>query len=122
MKPTPLDRLARGSRVLLIRLRSLGDCVLTTPAIHLLKSFRPDLEIGVVVEERFRYGEPPGIHVAFLRVYRLSEPWRIADEPRYGGCRSWVALPVPPEGIAMEAVLDDAAHAARAAEIRRVLG
>lgn len=48
-----LDRLTAGSRVAVIRLRSLGDCVLSTPAIHLLKQFRPDLEIGVVVEERF---------------------------------------------------------------------
>lgn len=36
-----------------IRIRSLGDCVLTTPALSLLKRFRPDLTIGVVVEERF---------------------------------------------------------------------
>jgi ADP-heptose:LPS heptosyltransferase len=31
----------------------LGDCVLTTPAIHILKSSRPDLQISLVVEERF---------------------------------------------------------------------
>ncbi len=37
----------------MIRLRSLGDCVLSTAALHLLKSARPDLEIAVVVEERF---------------------------------------------------------------------
>lgn len=54
MSPKPLDRLEHGARVLLIRLRSLGDCVLTTPAIHLLKSHRPDLEIGIMVENRFR--------------------------------------------------------------------
>jgi len=36
-----------------IRLRSLGDCVLTTPAIHILKIARPDLEIAVMVEGRF---------------------------------------------------------------------
>ena len=36
-----------------LRLRSLGDCVLTTPAIALLKQARPDLELAVVVEERF---------------------------------------------------------------------
>jgi ADP-heptose:LPS heptosyltransferase len=34
-------------------LRSLGDCVLTTPAIHLLKQSRPDLRIAVIVEDRF---------------------------------------------------------------------
>lgn len=38
---------------MIVRLRSLGDCVLTTPAIHLLKQARPDLEIGVMVESRF---------------------------------------------------------------------
>ena len=48
-----LDRLSPGSRVAIIRLRSLGDCVLCTPAIHLLHSARPDLEIAVVAEERF---------------------------------------------------------------------
>ena len=48
-----LNRLGLNSRVAVIRLRSLGDCVLSTPAIHLLKTFRPDLKIGVVVEERF---------------------------------------------------------------------
>ena len=48
-----LDRLAPGSRVAVIRLRSLGDCVLTTPALRLLKRARPDLQIAVVVEERF---------------------------------------------------------------------
>jgi ADP-heptose:LPS heptosyltransferase len=42
-----------GSRVAIIRLRSLGDCVLSTPAIHLLKQARPDLRIGVVAEDRF---------------------------------------------------------------------
>ena len=39
--------------MLIVRLRSLGDCVLTTPAIHILKSTRPDLEIAVMVEGRF---------------------------------------------------------------------
>jgi ADP-heptose:LPS heptosyltransferase len=48
-----LDRLGPGSRVAVIRLRSLGDCVLSTPAVHLLKQTRPDLRIAVVVEDRF---------------------------------------------------------------------
>src|SRR5450432_2320422 len=48
-----LDQLPFGSRVAIIRLRSLGDSVLATPAIHLLKLARPDLEIAVVSEERF---------------------------------------------------------------------
>jgi heptosyltransferase III len=46
--------LPTGSRAAVIRLRSLGDCVLTTPALHLLKQHRPDLRLAVVVEDRFR--------------------------------------------------------------------
>lgn len=42
-----------GSRVAVVRLRSLGDCVLTTPALEILRRARPDVHIGVVVEERF---------------------------------------------------------------------
>lgn len=38
----------------IVRLRSLGDCVLTTPAIRILKAARPDLVLAVVVEDRFR--------------------------------------------------------------------
>jgi ADP-heptose:LPS heptosyltransferase len=49
-----LDQLPGGGRVAVVRLRSLGDCVLTTPAIELLKRSRPDLRLAVVVEERFR--------------------------------------------------------------------
>lgn len=48
-----LDRLPSGARVAIIRLRSLGDCVLTTPALALLKQSRPDLQVAVVVEDRF---------------------------------------------------------------------
>ena len=52
--PRILEDLPLGSRVLLIRLRSLGDCVLTTPAIALLSEHRPDLNLAVAVEDRFR--------------------------------------------------------------------
>ena len=51
--PSLLESLPRGARVTVIRLRSLGDCVLTTPALALLKAHRPDLRIQVVVEPRF---------------------------------------------------------------------
>lgn len=48
-----VERLPECARVAVVRLRSLGDCVLTTPALALLKQTRPDLEIAVVVEDRF---------------------------------------------------------------------
>ncbi|MBZ5575887.1 MAG: glycosyltransferase family 9 protein [Acidobacteriia bacterium] len=49
-----LEALPRGGRVAVIRLRSLGDCVLTTPALTILRRFRPDLYLSVVVERRWR--------------------------------------------------------------------
>jgi ADP-heptose:LPS heptosyltransferase len=49
-----LDQLPLSARVAVLRLRSLGDCVLTTPALEILKRARPDLRIAVVVEDRFR--------------------------------------------------------------------
>jgi ADP-heptose:LPS heptosyltransferase len=48
-----LSRLGSRARIAVIRLRSLGDCVLTTPALGLLKAYRPDLRIRMVVEPRF---------------------------------------------------------------------
>lgn len=49
-----LECLPQNGRVVVVRLRSLGDCVLTTPALELLKRARPDLNVAVVVEDRFR--------------------------------------------------------------------
>ena len=49
-----LPDLPVGARILIIRLRSLGDIVLLTPTLRLLKEWRPDLRISVMVESRFR--------------------------------------------------------------------
>ena len=49
-----LEQLPRGGRVGVVRLRSLGDCVLTTPALELLKRSQPHLRVAVMVEARFR--------------------------------------------------------------------
>jgi heptosyltransferase-3 len=55
MNPSSLlPDLPSGAQIVLIRLRSIGDVILLTPAIHMLKEWRPDLEISVVVESRFR--------------------------------------------------------------------
>ncbi len=49
-----LPSLPSGARILLIRLRSIGDIILLTPALRLLKEWRRDFRISVVVESRFR--------------------------------------------------------------------
>jgi heptosyltransferase III len=49
-----LPALPPRARILLIRLRSLGDIVLLTPSLRLLKEWREDLRISVLIEPRFR--------------------------------------------------------------------
>jgi heptosyltransferase-3 len=77
MRPV-LETLSRGSRVLFVRLRSLGDCVLTTPALTLVHAWRPDLEVGVVVEDRFAgvYEDHPAV-----RAVLAPRAWAVR---RYG--------------------------------------
>jgi ADP-heptose:LPS heptosyltransferase len=73
-----LEGLAPGSRVAVIRLRSLGDCVLTTPALDILKRSRPDLRLAVVVEDRFRavFEGNPDIETLLRPVWRQLRAWR----------------------------------------------
>src|SRR5690242_4232586 len=49
-----LERLPRNGRIAVIRIRSMGDCILTTPAIAIFKQARADVSIAVVAEDRFR--------------------------------------------------------------------
>lgn len=72
-----LHTLPLSSRVLIVRLRSLGDCVLTTPAIHLLKVARPDLRLAVMVEERF------------AAIFSGNPEIETILAPRAGGAMSW---------------------------------
>jgi hypothetical protein len=74
-----------------------------------------------VVRERFDYDEAPGVHVAFVRAYRLAEPWTFPDAQRYGGCRSWVNLPPIPDGLSLEPVISEAQHAKLAAELQNAV-
>lgn len=48
-----LSRLPRNSKVAVVCLHALGECVLTTPALTLLKRYRPDLRVAVVAERAF---------------------------------------------------------------------
>lgn len=48
-----VSELPEGANVIVLRLRSLGDIVLTTPALSLLKQARPDLRITVVLAAPF---------------------------------------------------------------------
>ncbi|MFL6528806.1 MAG: DUF1802 family protein [Chthoniobacterales bacterium] len=46
-----------------------------------------------VVRERFGFGPTAGVHVAWVSVTTLDEPWILPELPAYRGCKSWVELP-----------------------------
>ncbi len=57
-----------------------------------------------VVRERFEYEKTPGVHAAFVKVFRLDPVWRFPDRKAYGGCRSWVDLPEPPRDLQLRPI------------------
>ena len=80
----------------------------TAEALEPLHILKPD-----VVRERFAYDEAPGLHVAFVRVFRIEPAWTFPSAKSYGGCRSWVKLPEPPSGVRFEPVLSEQEHERR---------
>jgi hypothetical protein len=46
-----------------------------------------------VVRERFGYGKEAGLHVAWVKVSPLDQPWVLPELPQYSGCKSWIELP-----------------------------
>jgi len=73
------------------------------------------------IEKRYRQDDEPGVSLAFVRTFRLSQPLVFPDSPKYGGCRSWIELPDPPAETSLVPVLDEATHNARAAQLHAVL-
>lgn len=46
------------------------------------------------IRERFDWGDEPGISYAVIRASKLLEPWKFENRRGFGGCRSWVDLPL----------------------------
>lgn len=118
---TPLPHAAAdGHHEITLRVRVEWDeDVADLEAAHRLAPYhlwRPEL-----VEERFRYKDDPRLSVAFVRVERLTEPFRFPDSPKYGGCRSWVNLPDLPADAHSIPVLDEQTHRVREQAIREAL-
>ena len=84
-----------------------------------------------VVRERFAWGDEPGLSVALVRIRRLASPWQLADAGRkaFGGCRSWLKLPLNEWSAdhaqqieSAEPVISDDEFEQRSAAIRRAIG
>jgi len=86
-----LEQLPHGAAVAVIRLRSLGDCVLTTPGLTLLRRARPDLKIGVSVEERFTavFENHPAVDGTLAPTWQAVRAWHpLLCVNLHGGTRS----------------------------------
>lgn len=75
--------------------------------VHSLDSFH--LLKEEILKERFEYGESLGLHLLFVRVYRLSQPVVIPWLSSYDGCKSWVDLESAPDFEKSTPVIPDAA-------------
>lgn len=76
-----LPSLPQGGRILVIRLRSLGDALLATPAFRALKQWRPDLRLSVLLYTRFApilAGNPDLEEVITLDSEGRAAPFAIA--------------------------------------------
>lgn len=61
-------------RILLIRLRSLGDSILTLPLVEALHSWRPELELDILIESPYApvFADHPAIHdVLILKARKI---------------------------------------------------
>jgi hypothetical protein len=74
-----------------------------------------------VLEQRFAYDDPKGLHLAMIRVFRVAPVWSLPFEKSYRGCRSWIQLPEPPAELAFTPVISDSEHAARVQRVTAVV-
>ena len=75
-----------------------------------------------VLEQRFAYDDPKGLHLATIRVFRVTPVWSLPFQKSFGGYRSWVELPEAPAKLRFTPVIDDSEHAARVQRVLAVVG
>ncbi len=76
-----------------------------------------------IVRERFAYDDETCLNVALVRVWRLASTWSFPYAKSYGGCRSWITLPEPPDSWreTMTPALSEERFTSLAAQVRQLL-
>jgi hypothetical protein len=75
-----------------------------------------------VLEERFAYDDPKGLHLAMIRVFGVTPVWSLPFQKSFGGCRSWVELPEAPAELRFTPAISEVEHAARLQRVRAAVG
>jgi len=75
-----------------------------------------------LVDKRLHWKPQQPLYALLLRVYRLESGIELADQLLYGGCKSWLEVPLPPmERDGAIAALDDATYAQQVAAISSLI-
>lgn len=74
-----------------------------------------------ILRERFDYTGDAELSLAVLRVYRLPAPMTFPDARGYGGCRSWVEVPVEETIAECQPVISNEVHQERVKAITQAL-
>jgi len=89
-----LERLPERGRIAVVRIRSMGDCILTTPALSILKRSMPGAAIAVVVEDRFRavFEGNPDVSEIIGPNWSAVRKWRpdLCLNLHGGGSSAWI--------------------------------
>jgi heptosyltransferase III len=89
-----LERLPERGRIAVVRIRSMGDCILTTPALSILKQAVPDAAIAIVVENRFRalFEGNPDVNEVLSPEWKTVRKWRadLCLNLHGGGSSAWI--------------------------------
>lgn len=74
-----IQQLPVSARVLVIRLRSMGDTILITPALRLLHQWRPDLKVTVLSERPWNelLENNPAIESVVILEGKFSTAWQL---------------------------------------------
>ncbi len=88
-------------------------------AVQRLRPFH--LWTGESVRERFDWGNPPGLHVLIVRIFRIRDAIALTPTAAMAGCKSWIDVPPGLKGGIGAPVLDDATFAARHEAVERAL-
>jgi hypothetical protein len=128
VRPEHADLLARGEADVAEDALTVRCGVVIYEAVEVAHPERApevaDLHIwtdGSVLEDRVQFRPRHPLHALVVRAVELPQPVTVTRVEEYGGCRSWLDLPVPWDGHSGRVVHPDDRLATDAARVRAVL-
>jgi hypothetical protein len=115
--PDPEPDVVRFSAYIEVEFTRWIDNLALLEALADLHILKPE-----VLEQRFAYDDPKGLHVAMIRVFRITPELSLPFQKSFGGCRSWIELPESPAELQFTPVIGDSEHATRRERVIAAIG